>query len=281
MSPEKIVALVLLVSLMFHTGLEVNREHLRAVLSDYGLLGKAFLANFVLVPIYGLLVSRAFQLDAPIATGLLLMAICPGVPFVVLAGGRKKGGSLGLAVSLAFVLPLLSLVTVPITAGLVLPGNPISATSIISSLVLFQLLPLLIGMFVADRLPSAAHKLVRIMGLVVLVAVVALFAVLGSAIVKSIAQVYGSRGMFAMASVVVLSLITGWVFGGARRDYRRTLGVGTALRNIGLAAVLATSTFGGGLVSASVITYLIIQFAVVAIAGVIFTRVSKASEAAG
>src|SRR5579883_2959596 len=81
--------------MMLHTGLQVNRERVRAILTNYGMLGRAFLANFVLVPIYGVLLVRAFHLSAPIATGVLLMAISPGVPFVVMSGGRQKGGEPG------------------------------------------------------------------------------------------------------------------------------------------------------------------------------------------
>src|SRR5579863_2411690 len=118
-NPAKIVAIVLLVSLMLHTGLLVNVAHLKTALRDVGLLARAFLANFVIVPLLGVLFARVvFHLSDPIATGVLLMAICPGVPFVVLSGGRRKGGSLGLAVELAFLLPLVSVVTVPITARL-------------------------------------------------------------------------------------------------------------------------------------------------------------------
>lgn len=273
MNPAKIVAIVLLVSLMLHTGLQVNVAHLKAVLRDYGLLGRAFLANFIVVPLLGILFARVvFHPSEPIATGILLMAICPGVPFVVMSGGRKKGGSLGLAVELAFLLPLLSVVTVPITTSLVLPGSPISANSVILSLVLFQLVPLLIGMLVSARAPEAAARLQRPLMIVVFVVVVALLIVLGGPIARAIGTVYGSLGMLASACIVLASLITGWILGGRERAYRRTLSVGTALRNVGLAALLATSVFGRGDVAAAVATYFIIQIVLATLLGVFYTR---------
>ncbi len=273
MNPAKIVAIVLLVSLMLHTGLQVNVAHLKTVLRDYGLLGRAFLANFIIVPLLGVLFARiVFHLSEPIATGVLLMAICPGVPFVVLSGGRRKGGSLGLAVSLAFLLPALSIVTVPITASLVLPGSPISANSVILSLVLFQLVPLLIGILVSARAPQAAARLQRPLLIVVLVVILALLVVLGGPIARAIGTVYGSLGMLASACVVLASLITGWILGGRERAHRRTLSVGTGLRNIGLAALLATSVFGKGDVAAAVLTYFIIQIVLATLLGVFYTK---------
>jgi predicted Na+-dependent transporter len=279
MNPAKIVAIVLLVSMMLHTGLQVNVAHLKTVLRDFGLLGRAFLANFVIVPLLGVLFARVvFHLSEPVATGILLMAICPGVPFVVLAGGRKKGGSLGFAVALAFLLPALSVITVPITARLVLPGSAISANSVILSLVLFQLVPLLIGMLVSSRAPEAAARLQRPLLIIVLVVVVVLLVVLGGPIARAIGTVYGSLGMLASACIVLSSLITGWLLGGREREYRRTLSVGTALRNIGLAALLATSVFGKGEVAAAVLTYLIIQIVLATLLGVFYTRTAPSPQ---
>ena len=43
----------MLVSLMLGAGMEINREHLMAALRDVGLMSRALLANFVLVPLFG------------------------------------------------------------------------------------------------------------------------------------------------------------------------------------------------------------------------------------
>jgi BASS family bile acid:Na+ symporter len=277
-NPAKIVAIVLLVSLMLHTGLQVNLAHLATCLRNYGLLARALLANFILVPVYGVVFARLFHLSEPIATGVLLMAISPGVPFVVLSGGRRKGGSLGFAVELAFLLPALSIITVPITASLVLPGAHISTSSIVASLFIFQLIPLLIGIFISVRAPEAAARLQRLVGIMVLIAVIVLFGLLGPGLVRAIASVYGSRGMLASLSVVILSVLTGWVLGGSERAYRRTLSIGTTLRNIGLCAVIATTSFRGGLVAEAVLTYFLIQLVVAVIVGVFYTRTAKGTE---
>ena len=276
MNPAKIIAIALLVSLMLHTGLQVNLAHMKVVLRDFGLLGRALVANFIIVPLLGLLFVRVvFHLSEPIATGILLMAICPGVPFVVLSGGRRKGGSLGFAVELAFLLPALSIVTVPITASLVLPGSLISANSVVLSLVVFQLVPLLVGMLVSVAAPLIAGRLLRPLLLIVLVVILALLVVLGAPIGRAIGTVYGSLGMLATGCIVLLSLLTGWVFGGRERAYRRTLSVGTALRNVGLAALLATSVFGRGDVAAAVLTYFIIQIILATLLGVFYTRTAS------
>lgn len=282
MSPVKIVAIVMLVALMLDAGLQANREHLVAALKNYGLVARALLANFVIVPIFGVVVARLFQLDAPIATGFLLMTIAPGVPFLVRAAGRQPGGSLGFAIALAFLMPALSVVTIPITMGLVLPQDaqthlPLGKTLV--TLVLFQLVPLLIGMMIIDRAPTVAAKIKRPLELVFFVAVLTILVMLGPTLVKAVTGVYGSLAMWAELSVVLLSIGIGWLLGGPDAPYRRTLSIATALRNIGVCAMIATTAFPDSLVAPTVFTYFIIQIIVTLIFRVAFHRKADAASA--
>ncbi|MFY9718386.1 MAG: bile acid:sodium symporter, partial [Candidatus Cybelea sp.] len=250
--------------------LQVDREELGAIFKNASLLIRALLANVVLVPAFAVLLVRVFHLKDPIAIGLLLMAICPGVPFVVLGGGVKKGGSLGFAVALAFILPAVSVLTVPLTARLLLSGETAVATeNIVISLVLFQLLPLLVGMLVKARLPAIAARLVKPVGLVCVAVILVVLVALAKIWFTSVTAVYGSLGILAMLTLVILSLLTGWILGGPDRSHRRTLGVGTALRNPGLAALIATTNFSG-IAEAAVMTYLLVQFVAVMIFGITY-----------
>jgi bile acid:Na+ symporter, BASS family len=281
MSPEKLIAAVLLISLTFGAGLEVNREHLITVLKNVGLLGRALLANFIIVPILGVLLVRLFALPSEIATGFLLMAIAPGVPFV-LTNVRKRGGSLGLAVELALFMPLLSVFTVPLTAQLVLARQEVTEVPlehVLVTLLLFQALPLLLGIAVAGRAPEAAERLDRIFRIIFLLSVLALVIVLAPQLAHSVATVYGSRGMLAMLCLVLLSMVTGWALGGPARETRRILGIATTLRNIGLAALIATTAFPGTQVPAAVLAYLLIQMLVGTIIGFYFARTVERAPA--
>jgi bile acid:Na+ symporter, BASS family len=274
MSPEKLVALVMLVALTFGSGLQVNREHLMAVLRNIGLTGRVLLANLVIVPILGVLLAKLFALPPEIETGFLLMAIAPGVPFVLI-NVRKRGGSLGMAVELEVLLPLLSVITVPLTAQFVLPTAAASQLPILKfviTLVLFQLLPLLVGIIIAGRLPATAPKLGRMAHLLFLLSALALFILLGPKLASGVASVYGSHGIWAMLCLVILSMISGWALGGPPREDRRVVGIGTTLRNIGLCALIATTSFPGTDVAPTVLTYFIVQFIFVMIVGVYFTR---------
>ncbi len=275
MSPEKIIAVVILISVMLTAGFEIDRESLMAALRSHGLLARALLANFVIVPIFGILLARVFNLDEYVALGFLLMAIAPGVPFLVRAAGRKPGGSLGFAAALAFIMPALSIVTIPLMATFSARLNSaieVPYGNLILTLVGFQLVPLLVGFLIADRAPALATKLKRPFTLIFFLAVVALFVIIGPTLIKAVASVYGSRGMLASLVLVLLSIGTGWILGGPKAEYRRTLSIATALRNIGTCAVIATGNFPHTLVGPTVLTYFLVQFIVSLILRVYFRR---------
>ncbi len=283
MSPEKITAVVVLVSMMLSAGLEIDREHLMAALRNGSLLGRALLANFVIVPFFGIILARVFKLDEYVALGFLLMAIAPGVPFLVRAAGRKPGGSLGFAAALAFILPALSIITIPLMAAFSTRLNSafqVPYVQLITTLVVFQLVPLLIGYLIADRAPALAAKLKRPFTLIFALAVIALFVMIGPVLVKAVASVYGSRGMWASLVLVVLSIGTGWILGGPEVEYRRTLSIATALRNIGTCSVIATGNFADTLVGPTVLTYFLIQFVVSLILRVYFSRTATSARGA-
>jgi len=283
MNPAKILAFVFLVSLTFGVGLQANREHLKAILHDYGLLGRALLANVIIVPLLGVLLAKWLHLPGPVATGFLLMAIAPGIPFI-LVQVRKRGGSLGLAITLEILLPLISIATVPITAALVLPTRASAALPMgrfVVTLLFSQLLPLLAGIVVGALAPDSVARLLRPIKIVAVVTVLALVVLLIPKFTASITAVYGSNGMWAGLCLVVLSLVVGWALGGPVREDRRVLAFGTALRNIGLCALIATSSFGTPLVAATVLTYFLIQFVTTTIVGVYFKRTANASKTAG
>ena len=280
MNAVHLVAALLLVSLTLGAGLQVERDHLLESLKNIGLLGRALLANVVIVPVLGVLLVRLFRLPEHVATGVLLMAIAPGVPFV-LASVRKRGGRLGFAVELAFILPLISVITVPITALLVFPGShaQIPFLRFFTTLVLFQLVPLIAGVLIAGRWPALAARMGRPLQVIFFGSALVLIALLGATLVHAVTIVYGSNGMWAILVLTIAATFTGWLLGGPHQEDRRVLAIGTALRNIGLCALVATATIRNPEVTATVLIYLVIQLIVTTLTGIYFTRTAARDTA--
>jgi bile acid:Na+ symporter, BASS family len=145
--------------------------------------------------------------------------------------------------------------------------------------VLFQLLPLLIGIVVGGRAPQLSERLARPLQFIFFGAAAILIILLFPQIVAGVGSIYGSLGMLAMLTIVLLSMAVGWLLGGPATEDRRVLGIGTTLRNVGLCALIATSSLQNTRVAAAVLTYLVIQLIVSTFFGAIFSRKTKAARA--
>jgi|HubBroStandDraft_5_1064220.scaffolds.fasta_scaffold00010_73 BASS family bile acid:Na+ symporter len=284
MALVKVLALIMIVSTMIGAGLQVDRQRLVETLRQYGLLGRAFLANFVLVPLLAILLVRFFHVERGVAIGIVLMSMAPGVPFLVNAAGRAKGGSLSFAITISFCFTALSVITIPLTIALInlivpsAPVPPVPALKFLTTLVVFQLVPLVLGALIASRLaPSMAEKVVKALHILFVLAALVLVVLIFKTIVGSVSAVYGHGNLFIIAAIGVFSILFGWLLGGPDSQYRRTLAIATLLRNIGLCVLIGTQTiFEGTLVLPTIFAYFVITFILSLPIRVYFTRTKHA-----
>ncbi len=280
MALVKILASIMIVSIMIGAGLQVDRARLMQTLRQYGLLGRAFIANFVLVPLFAILLVRFFQVESGVAIGIVLMSIAPGVPFLPSSAGRSRGGSLSFALTIAFCFAALSVITIPLTIALiaaVIPSAPIAAVpgaKFLTTLVAFQLVPLVLGALIGPKLPAeTAAKAVKILHFAFLGSALIVIVLLFPRLISSIASVFGFGRLLIIAAIGLFSLLIGWLLGGPQREYRRTLSIGTLMRNIGLCALIGTSPqFAGTLVVPTIFSYFIITLVLSLLVSVFYTR---------
>ncbi|MBV8366088.1 MAG: hypothetical protein JO194_06270 [Candidatus Eremiobacteraeota bacterium] len=276
----KMLALIMIVSTMISSGLQVDWSRMRETLGQAGLLARALFANFILVPAFAYLVVRHFNVTTDVAIGILLMSMAPGVPFLVNSAGRNVGGSLVFALEIAFLFSALSLITIPITATLLLPPAALAhapAAKFLTTLVLFQIVPLLIGALLAPRLSdSAATTLTKVLHLLFFAALLVLLVVVGPRLIQVVSATYGAGHLLIIAAIGLFSAVVGWLLGGPDRQYRRTLSIATLMRNIGLCALIAATSFPGTAVAPTVLTYLVITFIVSLPIRVFYARTREA-----
>lgn len=260
----KLLALIMVISTMLSAGLQLDWDHVRATLHQYGLIVRALVANFVLVPLVAVILVRFFHTNLEVATGIVLMSLAPGVPFLVNSAGRKAGGSLAFALTIAFFFAALSVITIPLTVELIRPASApnVPVLRFLTTLVLFQLVPLAVGAILSPRVASpVADRLVKILHLIFLVAAVALFALLMGRIVQSVSVIYGYGHLAIIIILGAFSIAAGWLLGGPNDQYRRTLSIATLMRNVGLCSLIASADeFKGTLVLPAVLSYFIITF---------------------
>jgi len=264
-----VLALVMIVSMMLAAGLQVDRENLRNTLRQYGLLGRAFLANFVLVPFVAVLCVWLFHVQRDVAIGIVLMSMAPGVPFLSNSAGRAEGGSLSFALTISFLFTAISIVTIPITISLlahVFPAVPIPVVpgrKFMTSLVAFQLVPLVLGILVRPYLGApAADKAAKLLHYLFFAATLVFVVLIFPHAAGAIEKVIGHVQVFVIAGIGLFSMAAGWLLGGPDSRYRRTLSIATLMRNIGLCVTIGSGQeFADTLVVPAILVYTLVTLA--------------------
>jgi bile acid:Na+ symporter, BASS family len=281
----KILALIMIVSTMLGAGLTVDRERLVETLRQYGLLGKALLANFILVPLVAILLVKLIHVDTGFAIGIVLMSMAPGVPFLVNSAGRAGGGSLSFALTIAFCFAALSVITIPITIELVPPPTDAAHVPImkfLTTLIVFQLVPLILGALIGPKLaPAVVEKAEKVLRLFFFAATLVFVVLMFPQLAQSVSKVYGYGHLLIIACVALFSAGIGWLLGGPKREYRRTLSIATLLRNIGLCTLIGTDPiFANTLVLPTIFTYFIVTFVISLPIRIFYKRTKEAPTTA-
>src|SRR5262245_6130259 len=229
-------------AVMFSLGLLLGREQLAAALQRRMVLGAILFAVVVPVPALAVLFVMVLGLKGPVAAGIVLMAISPGAP-VALRRAIDAGGHPEFAPALHLAIVMLAVVTVPISVAIM--AAIFSVQAVLSPLdvarqVFFaQFLPLGLGALVRTRWPARAAwlapRLTRISNLMLVALLLVCAVVLGPAVGR-----LGWAPAISGAGVTAFALLIGGAFGGRDPSVRTAAAIAAAMRNPGLALLVAT-----------------------------------------
>jgi len=250
---------------MFSLGLMLGREQIAAAWQRRAVLAASLFAVWVPVPIAAVVCVKLFGIKGVVAAGILLMAISPGAP-VSLRRAIEAGGNAAFAPALHLAIVTLAVVTVPVSLAILAAifgkDLEISPTDVARQVFFAQLLPLGLGAAVRALWPAAASSLeqglTRITNLVLVAVVLALVVVLWPLLAK-----VGWTPFVAGIGLTALALLFGAACAGRDAPARPVSAVATAMRNPGLALVIATVNRLPSEVVASVFAYALGLVAVV------------------
>lgn len=258
------------VSSMLSAGLaNPLRELLGRLRNVRGVL-RVLAANFVAVPLLGLLVVRLVPLEPPAETGLLLVAAAAGAPFQVKLTELAEG-DLGFSTTLLVVLLPATVVLMPVVVPLLTPGAEVSAGAVALPLLLTMLLPLAGGLLAGTWRPRW-RRLRPLLGRISTVALLALVAATVLANLRALLGLVVEGTLLASLLLVVGAFAVGYATGGLRPDVRSALALGTAQRNIVAATVVATQSFGDPRVTLMVVATSLVTLAVLFPAAAVLRR---------
>ena len=243
---EKLLALVFFVSTMLSIGMQTRVTDLRLLLASRRFLLRTLLANFLIVPVCGVVLALLLPLPPHIKGALVLLACTPGGPSSVQFTGQVRqsaplaGAQLGL---LSFTAVFLS----PLILKLLLPGDvqwAIPYGNALLALLVFLILPILAGMFLLATVPDAASKLSKLLVLIGVIAFIAFMVVTGDAR-KAAAGEVGALAVAAMLLFIFISMTVGWFLGGPTVEFRRIMAASTSMRNAALCLAIVESSSPG------------------------------------
>jgi BASS family bile acid:Na+ symporter len=240
----RILMLLFLITAMLSVGLQTTAGDLRSLLRSKGLLLRSLLANFVAVPIVGIVLARTLPLKPGAATALLLLACTPGGISALQFTTKIKGASL-FAGSNAFLLTFVAVFLSPALLTLVLPGDisvGIPYGRALLWILVFVLLPLVMGTLVRSRVERPAEKLSKLCAIMsVVLFIVVLVLIMGQR--KEAMNAVGKEALLYMLLFIVISMAVGWFMGGPAKETRPVLATVTGMRHVVLCLIIALNTF--------------------------------------
>jgi bile acid:Na+ symporter, BASS family len=237
-----ITMLAFVLSSMLAVGLSLTVREILAPLRNYRLIVLALLANFVLMPLAALVITKLLRLDQPLGIALLLLGTAAGAPFLPLLARISKG-NLAFAVGLMVLLMVVTVGFMPLVLPLMLEGVSVDPVKIGSSLVFLMMLPLAIGLLVRAHLSGLAAKAQPFLSRLSILSLVLLIALLLITNMQNVLSLYGTRGVLASVLFVASGSGIGWLLGGPQSDTRGVMALGTAQRNIAAALVVGGQSF--------------------------------------
>lgn len=260
-------AAVTVFAVMLSLGLLLGREQFAAALQRRMVLAAIAFAVVIPVPALAVLFVKLLDLEGAVAAGIVLMSISPGAP-VALRRAIDVGGRARFAPALHLAIVLLAVVTVPMS--LLILERLFDATFKVSPLdvgrqvFVAQLLPLGIGAVIRAYVPRAASWLEpRLIGFSNFL----LLALLAACVYTLWPMLVDIGWTPVVAGLVLTSgaLLVGALFAGGDGDARPPAAVAAAMRNPGLALLIATVNRAPSGVTAAVFGYALGAVAVVTV----------------
>ena len=238
----QIVIFLFLFTFLLSIALEKPRQEILTIMKS-SLMGRSLLANFILLPILGLILNWLFRLPPEISVGFVMVALAPG-GILGLHFARLAKGNLAYAVGLIFLLSLLSIVITPMLIYLIFPSIAAKDGFIVSLLgrLLFFIIPPFLAAQIIQRwlvsITTTVQKLSSYLSIVLfitLTVVTSKFKVLDT-------QALGWNGVAAIVVFIGISWFVGWQMGGPELENRKVLAITSSMRNVAICFLIITSS---------------------------------------
>ena len=236
------IAPVFVISTMLSVGLTQKPSAIAVHLKDWPFVLKMLAVNFVLAPMLMIVALYMAPFSPALKAGLLIFSLGAGAPFLIkLTQMAQHEVALGAAVMM--LLMLVTVVYMPTVLPLVLTGVSVSGLAIARALLIQMLLPIGVGMLIAQLLPTIGNK---VQPWVSKVGDVAMYAMVVATLIgyfPNLLNIIGTGAFLVGLAFVGAAFGLGYL-AGAGKDHLEDLGgLGTAQRNTAAGVIVAIQNF--------------------------------------
>lgn len=260
-----VIVLPIITLLMFDLGLTLSLQDFRLVFRQPRGVIAGLLGQLVVLPAVALLLAWAFKLEPMFFVGVVLIACCPGGSSSNVFS-RLAGGDVALSVTLTALSSVITLFTIPLILQLAvtLTGSDASAIhlplgNLIKQNIVLVLVPIVLGIFIHYRWPSAAAKMDKVLSKIAFPAILLLATVFYLQNTKVIGENFTSMGLVVtllILSAIAVSRLLAWPLKLNSKE-ARTITIEVGMQNAAQAIAIASSpfVFGNSVIAVPAIIY--------------------------
>ncbi len=241
-STIQFIAPVFIISTMLNVGLTQRLSDIAQHLKNWPFVLKMLLANFVFAPLLMIVALHFAPFDPALKAGLLIFSLGAGAPLLIkLTQTAEHEVALGAAVMM--LLTVVTVVYMPIVLPMVLSGVSVDAVAVARSLLMQLLLPIVVGMLLAQFVPGVVKKVQPWVGKLGSIALYALIVVTLVGYYPNLLDIVG-KGAFLVGLAFVGAAFGLGYLAGAGKDHLEDIGgLGTAQRNTAAGVIIALENF--------------------------------------
>lgn len=236
----------LLSIIMFGMGLTLKTENFLQVFKQPKAIALGVSLQFLLMPFYAWLIASAFNLEALLLAGMILVGASPGGTASNVITYLAKG-NVALSVTLTTISTLLAVILTPLlTLFYVGETVPIDTLAMLWSIVKIVLLPIVGGVILNQLFENTLNRVRQIFPLISMLAIVFIIAII-VALNQSRLVELGLVLAFAVILHNLLGLASGYGIAKLMKFdsiTAKTLAIEVGMQNSGLAVALAGKYFG-------------------------------------
>ena len=237
--------------IMLGMGLTLDAADFARVGRQKRLAAVGVLLQYTVMPALGWLVARLYDLPAPFAAGLILVACCPGGTASNVVAYLARA-DVPLSVVMTALSTMLAVILTPsLTAVLAGSRIDVPAVGLFLSTVQVVVVPIAAGLLMKRWLPALTRAILPVAPLAAVVMITLIVAsIIGAGRAEILAA--GVRPVLAVFTLHAAGFLLGYVASRAlRSDVRsaRTISIEVGMQNSGLGVVLARQNFADPLVA--------------------------------